>query len=93
MKIFFLNKININFIFFLQAFDQIDGPDGIPQSVDVNDGPDYFNRSRSLSPYMLRSPPSSQATHIEPTAPFHKRSQSTFAEHPTPVRNVKRRLF
>lgn len=80
-------------------FDQIDGPlipaDEIlsPQSVDENDGPDFYNRSRSLSPYMLRTPPSSQATLIEPTAPFRKRSQSTYAHHPTPLRKEKRRLF
>jgi len=67
-------------IYFLQAFNQIDGPDGIPQSVDVNDGPDYFNRSYS-------------PTYNEYPIPSHKRSHSTFTEHPTPVRNVKRRLF
>ncbi|KAL4123322.1 hypothetical protein QTP88_015519 [Uroleucon formosanum] len=47
-------------------------------TVDVNDGPDYFNQFRALSPSQF----------ITPSPP-----QLTFAEHPAPVRKIKRRLF
>ncbi|CAI6355169.1 unnamed protein product [Macrosiphum euphorbiae] len=61
------------------SLDYIDGPqtpDDISnqQSVDVNDGPDFF---MALSPSQFITPPPS----------------STFIEHPTPVRKVKRQLF
>ncbi|KAL4088664.1 hypothetical protein QTP88_023751 [Uroleucon formosanum] len=48
-------------------------------SCDVNDGPDYFNHFKPIS-----SP--SFTKHRVP----NKRSHLTFAEHPTPVRSVKR---
>jgi len=97
--LFFNKKNNIYFIYFIQEFDQIDGPllpaDEIlsPQSVDENDGPDFYNRSWPLSPSMLRTPLSSQSSLVEHPAPFHKRSRSKFTRHSAPSQNVIRKLF
>ncbi|XP_015376471.1 PREDICTED: uncharacterized protein LOC107170792 [Diuraphis noxia] len=82
-----------------KEFDQIDAPllsaDEIlsPQSVDENDGPDFYNRSWPLSPSMLRTPLSSQSSLVEHPAPFHKRSRSKFTRHSAPSQNVIRKLF
>ncbi|XP_029342197.1 uncharacterized protein LOC115033557 [Acyrthosiphon pisum] len=70
----------------LQLIDHIDGPTSPDQnysqhqSFDVNDGPDYFNPFRTISP----------PTYTEHPAPSHKRSLSTFTEHPAPACDVKR---
>jgi len=47
---------------------------------DVNDGPDFFNPIGTSTPNFN---PTYTSTPCQPT----------FAEHPTPLRNVKRRLF
>ncbi|CAI6358347.1 unnamed protein product [Macrosiphum euphorbiae] len=47
---------------------------------DVNDGSDFFNPIGTSTPYFN---PTYTSTPCKPT----------FAEHPAPVRNVKRRLF
>lgn len=77
------------YIYFFQALDHMDGSDEVrnPQACDVNDGPDFFYQFRTISP------PQPYPTYTDHPVPSHKRSHSTFAYHPTPVRDVKRRLF
>ncbi|CAI6352620.1 unnamed protein product [Macrosiphum euphorbiae] len=72
-----------------KALDHMDGSDEVrnPQACDVNDGPDFFYQFRTISP------PQPYPTYTDHPVPSHKRSHSTFAYHPTPVRDVKRRLF
>ncbi|XP_060862664.1 uncharacterized protein LOC132951038 isoform X1 [Metopolophium dirhodum] len=98
-KVIYINivlKIKTQYLFYIyfsQALDHIDGPARTPaeirnpQACEVNDGPDFFYQFRTISP------PQPYPTFTEHPVPSHKRSQSTFAKHPTPVRDVKRRLF
>lgn len=77
IKIFLKIKTILMFYLFFQALDHIDGP-RIPdeisnqqQSVDVNDGPDFYNGFHTPSP-------SNRATFVEHPTPLRKVKRRLF---------------